>query len=71
MNREDNQLRNCLDCSVQNECPFGKAVGIFKTYEGSDEGIGIVVKLTLENIKQYVKCSYEDIWDYGDVIYET
>jgi hypothetical protein len=51
-------MKNCLSCKINDECEFGKAVNTFMEYSEGEDGVGTVVRLTLESIEQYINCSY-------------
>ena len=51
-------MKNCFSCKNKNDCDFGEAVTRFEGYTGSNNGLGTVVELLVENIHQYVDCEY-------------
>lgn len=51
-------MKNCLNCKLKevSDCDFGEAVNGLLEYRRSEDGLGTVVELLIENIEQYIDC---------------
>lgn len=52
-------MRNCFSCKIKNECNFSQGtMKLIEDYKNSDDGLGIVMEILIDSIRQYVHCSY-------------